>query len=137
MKWLTLSLLSLPLILVQPVLSPVASQTRERTVSQTKDDVVKVEVDLVVLDALVMNQRTGRVVGSLKQDDFILYEDGVKQQITHFSQDTLPLSVLLLVDRGGCLDPFGSQVRRATLEALSRLKPTDEVALMTTRRIRH
>ncbi len=97
---------------------------------QGEGEKIKLTVDLVVLDAQVMQQKTGRVVGDLKKEDFILQEDGVKQQITHFSQDALPLSVILLVDRGGCLDPFGEQVRHATLEALARLRPQDEVALM-------
>ena len=145
MKWLMLTLFSILLVLAC-LLVPlrVATQTRERKVGQSSspaaaapaptpaaDDVVKVDVDLVVLDALIMQKKTSRVVGGLKPDNFMLSEDGVKQEITHFSQDTYPLSVLLLVDRGGCLDPFGSEVRRATLDALKRLKPEDEVALMT------
>jgi VWFA-related protein len=39
--------------------------------------------------------------------------------------------VVLLIDRGGCIDPFGNEVRRASNEALARLKETDEVAVMT------
>ena len=131
MRWLTLTLLSATFILAGFTTVPVAPQTRERRVGQLPDDVVKVDVDLVVLDALVMQKKTSRVVGGLKQEDFVLSEDGVKQKITHFSRDAFPLSVLLLIDRGGCLDPFGSEVRRATLEALGRLKPEDEVAVMT------
>jgi VWFA-related protein len=132
MKRLAFTLLLLSLVFTSPArLLPTTSQTRERVAKGAKDDVVKVDVDLVVLDALVIQQKTGRIVGDLKQKDFILSEDGVKQQITHFSQDTLPLSVLLLIDRGGCLDPFGSEVHRAALDAISRLKPTDEVALMS------
>ncbi len=115
---------------------PAKSQTRERTVGSAgpenlKAEVVKVDVDLVTFDALVLQKDTARVVGDLKQNDFLLFEDGVKQQVTHFSQDSLPLSVLLLIDRGGCLDPFGTQVRKAALDAISRLKPVDEVAVMT------
>lgn len=93
-------------------------------------DNVKLAVDLVVLDAQVLQQKTGRVVGTLQKEDFALTEDGVKQEITHFSQDTLPLSVLLLIDRGGCLDPFSDKVKHATLGAIQRLRPQDEVALM-------
>jgi VWFA-related protein len=78
-----------------------------------------------------LQKKTARVVGDLKQTDFVILEDGSKQQLTHFSQDTLPLSVLLLIDRGGCLDPFGTAVRQAANDALARLKPTDEVAVMT------
>jgi len=94
-------------------------------------DVVKVDVDLVTVDALVLQKNTARVVGGLKKEDFVLLEDGTKQEITHFSQDSLPLSVLLLIDRGGCLDPFGDIVHRAASDAIARLKPSDEVAVMT------
>jgi len=115
----------------------VRSQSRPRTTGQTgagaggPDEVVKVDVDLVTIDALVLQKQTARVVGDLSKDDFVLAEDGVKQTITHFSQDSLPLSVVLLIDRGGCLDPFGTEVRTAARDAISRLKPTDEIALMT------
>jgi VWFA-related protein len=91
---------------------------------------VRLAVDLVVLDAQVLQQKTGRVVGFLKREDFVLSEDGVKQQITHFGQDSLPLSVLFLIDRGGCLDPFSEKVRRAILESTRGLKPQDEIGLM-------
>jgi len=126
---------------------PAISQSRERRVnansSETptndnanrtpaaRDEVVKVDVDLVTIDALVLQKNTARIVGGLKKEDFLLYEDGAKQEITHFSQDSLPLSVLFLIDRGGCLDPFGDKVHRAAREAIERLKPTDEVAVMT------
>jgi VWFA-related protein len=127
----------------------VMSQTRERRVSANNastqsnsdnagkmpalppEEIVKVDVDLVTVDALVLQKKTARVVGGLKKEDFVLLEDGTKQEITHFSQDSLPLSVLLLIDRGGCLDPFNAQVHRAASDAISHLKPADEVAVMT------
>ena len=113
------------------------SQTRERTVNVNQPplvapaEVIKVDVDLVTVDALVLQKKTARVVGHLKETDFVILEDGSKQQLTHFSQDSLPLSVVLLIDRGGCIDPFGTEVQHAANEALKRLKETDEVAVMT------
>ena len=113
------------------------AQTRERTVrippttSSGNLEVIKTEVDLVTVDALVLQKKTARIVGDLTRDDFTLSEDGKPQNVTHFSQGSLPLSVLLLIDRGGCLDPFLPQVQRAATDALDRLKPTDEVAVMT------
>ena len=135
------------LFIFSPLIS-VTSQTRERRVggntnSASSEDnagrmpalpaaeIVKVDVDLVTVDALVLQKNTARVVGGLKKEDFVLYEDGTKQEITHFGQDSLPLSVLFLIDRGGCLDPFGSHVHRAASDAIARLKPADEVAVMT------
>ena len=128
------------LIISLPYLFSANSQTRPRTIGQgaaNKDngvsgaEVVKVDVDLVTVDALVLQKQTARVVGDLKREDFILSEDGREQTITHFSQDSLPLSVLLLIDRGGCLDPFGTEVREAARNAIAQLKATDEVAVMT------
>jgi Ca-activated chloride channel family protein len=108
------------------------AQTRERKVAEpTVVEVIKTDVDLVTIDALVLQKNTARVVGDLSRDDFQISEDGHPQEITHFSQGSLPLSVLLLIDRGGCLDPFSDQVRHAASEALARLKPADEVAVMT------
>jgi VWFA-related protein len=105
-------------------------QSEQPATEAASTDKVRLAVDLVVLDALVLHQKTGSAVGNLKRDDFVLLEDGVRQEITHFSQDSLPLSVIFLVDRGGCLDPFSEKVRRATEEAMVRLKPGDEFALM-------
>jgi Ca-activated chloride channel homolog len=130
-----LPLLLLPILYHLPAI--VTSQTRERTVgptraeSQIKAEIIKTDVDLVNVDVLVLEKSTARVVGDLARDDFTISEDGVNQSISLFSQDRLPLSVLLLIDRGGCLDPFGDEVRHAAFGALSQLKPADEVAVMT------
>ena len=148
-------LVAVPTLIVAILLftshSSVTSQTRDRRVNANEElpkvinrngadetsavpataEVVKVDVDLVTVDALVLQKNTARIVGGLKKEDFLLYEDGTKQEITHFSQDSLPLSMLLLIDRGGCLDPFGDKVHHAALEAVNRLKPADEVAVMT------
>jgi VWFA-related protein len=135
---LSLVLVTFCLTAVAYLSSPALPQTRERTVAPSRAeanakvaDIIKTDVDLVTVDALVFRKNTSRVVGGLTQSDFMVSEDGNKQAITHFSQDNLPLSVLLLIDRGGCLDPFGEEVKRAAKDALSRLKPTDEVAVMT------
>src|SRR5262245_11450148 len=101
---------------------------------ETSAEVVKIDVDLVKIDALVLQKNTARIVGGLKKEDFLLYEDGTKQEITHFSQDQLPLSVLVAIDRGpACphpLDVWSYQAHRAAREAIDRLKPVDEIAVM-------
>ncbi len=142
----TLAFVAILSVLIVASDRPVTSQSRERKVapasstspddkdpgkSASPQEVLKVDVDLVTVDALVLEKKTARIVGGLNKEDFQIYEDGTKQQITHFSQDSLPLSVLFLIDRGGCLDPFGDKVHRAAREAVERLKLSDEVAVMT------
>src|SRR6185503_13897985 len=97
-------------------------------------EVVKIDVDLVKIDALVLQKNTARIVGGLYKEDFLLYEDGIKQEITHFSQDQLPLSVVVAIDRGpACphpIDVWSDEAHRAAREAIDRLKPVDEISVI-------
>lgn len=92
---------------------------------------LKLRTDLVLLDVLPVQKKTARVVGDLTKEDFTVYEDGIKQTVSHFSRDKLPVSLILLVDRAGCVNPFDEQIRAATIKAINQLKPEDEVAIMT------
>jgi len=91
---------------------------------------IRVDVNLVLLEATVKD-KAGRVMKDLKKEDFALDEDGVAQQIAHFSRDQLPLAVALVVDLSNSIEPFIRPLRYATLTALRSLKPEDEVALFT------
>ena len=108
-----------------------SNKPRSTPTPDTSAEVIKVDVDLVKVDALVLQKNTARIVGGLKKDDFLIYEDGTKQEITHFSQDSLPLSLLFVIDRGGCLDPYGDEMHRAARESIEGLKPVDEIAVMS------
>jgi Ca-activated chloride channel homolog len=99
--------------------------------SPAEDQTLKLRSDLVLVDVLPVQKKTGRVISDLKRDDFTIYEDGVQQTISHFSKDKLPVSIVLLVDRAGCVNAFTPQIREATIKAISHLKPEDEVAIMT------
>lgn len=112
--------------LVAALASPIHSQAQQRN----EDEPLKLSTQLVVVDAQVLSKKTGIPVNGLSERDFVLYEEGVKQQITHFSQDKLPLSIVLLLDVSGSVMPAIDQVRDSGLRALNELKPGDEVALM-------
>jgi VWFA-related protein len=94
------------------------------------DDVIKVNTDLVVLDAQVIDKKTNKIFGGLRKEDFELYEENVRQDIVHFSQDRLPLSVLLLLDISGSVRPIIEQIGEGAHNALRHLRPEDEVAVM-------
>jgi VWFA-related protein len=99
--------------------------------SSTDDQVVKTRTDLVNLGILARQKKTGRILTDLIKDDFTIFEDGVQQTVSYFSQERLPLSIVLLVDRAGCINAFNDQIRAATVKAFGDLKSEDEVAIMT------
>lgn len=92
--------------------------------------VYRVDVHVVQVDTQVLNKKTRHSVPALKKDDFEIYEDNARQQVSSFSQDTLPLSVVLLFDLTDSVRPVLKSLAEGALEALHHLKPEDEVAVM-------
>jgi VWFA-related protein len=91
---------------------------------------IHVDTQLVLLDALVENKKTGLTVDMLSAKDFRLSEDGVPQTISYFSRDQLPLSVVLLFDMTETVHAALGPLAQAGLEVLGHLKREDEVAVM-------
>ena len=91
---------------------------------------IRVSSQFVMLDALAENKQTGRLVGDLKLSDFRLSEDGIPQTITYFSQDRLPLSVVILFDLTDTVRSALKPLAEGARETLGHLKPEDEVAIM-------
>src|SRR5262247_1372697 len=125
MRRIGFSLLSLIIPLLIIICHPVFGQT------STDDQVVKTRTDLVNVGILARQKKTGRIVTNLVKEDFTIFEDGVQQTVSFFSQERLPLSIILLVDRAGCINAFNDQIRAATIKAFGDLKQEDEVAIMT------
>ena len=71
-------------------LSQESKQTRELRQK------IKVESNLVVLTVTVKDDR-GRLVSGLLKDDFHVFDDEVEQSILSFTDESLPLSLLILV----------------------------------------
>lgn len=65
---------------------------------------ISVNVDLVVLHATVRD-RKGRFVSDLRERDFEIYEDGVRQAIRLFRHEDIPVTVGLVVDHSGSMRP--------------------------------
>jgi VWFA-related protein len=96
----------------------------------TADQTFRVDVRVVQVDAQVLDKKTRHITPALDQKDFLILEDGVPQKITSFSQDKLPLSVVILFDLTDSVRPVLKQLAEGALEALQHLKPEDEVTVM-------
>ena len=98
--------------------------------AQTAESAFRLDVRVVQVDAQVLDKKTGHVTPSLKQEDFLVFEDNIPQKITSFSQDKLPLSIIILFDLTDSVRPVLRQLAEGALEALQHLKPEDEVTVM-------
>jgi VWFA-related protein len=91
---------------------------------------IHIDTQLVLLDAVVENKKSGQAVDTFSAKDFQLAEDGVTQTITYCSRDQLPLSVVLLFDMTETVHAALEPLAQAAMETLGHLKPEDEVAVM-------
>jgi VWFA-related protein len=90
----------------------------------------RLEVRVVQVDAQVVDKKSRHATRALTQNDFQVLEDNVPQKISSFSQDTLPLSIVLLFDLTDSVRPVLKSLAAGALEALQHLKPEDEVTVM-------
>ncbi len=93
------------------------------------DNVLRLTTDLVVVDTQVTGQANGKIIGGLKAEDFIVEEEGVRQELSFFTQDKLPLSVVLLFDLTDTVQPVLKELAKSALTALQHFKPEDELAV--------
>src|SRR5215217_4114280 len=97
--------------------------------AQQVDDVVRTETSLVQLNVGVVDKQ-GRAVTSLTKNDFVVYEDGVKQPIQHFEPVDAPFSLVLLLDMSGSTINFRQQLKLASQRFLDALAPDDRVSII-------
>jgi len=81
-------------------------------------------VDLVSLNVTVTDQ-TQKYVVDLSQDDFQVYEDGVKQDVTLFNRTNLPIALALLVDTSASMETRLPIAQEAAIGFARKLRAQD------------
>lgn len=87
---------------------------------------ISVNVDLVVLHATVRD-RKGLFASGLHEPDFSVYEDGVRQSIRLFRHEDIPVTVGLVVDHSGSMDPKLKEVVAAARTFARSSNPEDQM----------
>jgi VWFA-related protein len=91
--------------------------------------VFRTDVSLVRVDATVLDYGS-RALTTLREEDFLLREEGRPQPIRNFSREEMPVDVLLLLDVSGSMRPHVQRVADAAQSALEVLGRNDRVAIM-------
>ena len=98
-----------------------AEEERRRIEEEEKnavveDEVLKIKTSVVNVDAVVYNKKTGQIVTGLKRENFAVFENGVKQDITNFSTPEAPITVSLVVEFSKWSEIFGYYASRGQEE---------------------
>jgi len=92
-------------------------------------DVISVRTDLVVVPVTVTDSR-GRRVSNLKQQDFILRDDGRNTRIDYFASGADRIALAFVLDNSGSLREQLSRQREAALALFSHFGPASSVAVI-------
>jgi VWFA-related protein len=74
-------------------------------------------VDLVNVTATVTDE-DGRFVSGLRREDFSVYEDGKLQDVSHFSNDRVPVSLGIVLDTSGSMSPEKMGAARSAIDRM-------------------
>jgi VWFA-related protein len=105
-------------------------QTPKPKTSNDADDPVKLATTLVQVPVIVSMQGR-RYITDLRQDEFSLYENGVKQKIAMFGSVEEPFNVALLLDSSGSTAAQLDQIKSAAAAFIDSLRPQDRAMIAT------
>src|SRR5712671_1657066 len=92
------------------------------------DDVVRVNADLVVVNATVLD-KNGKFISGLKRTDFQIFEDGTEQKVASFTAEETPFAAAILLDTSGSMETRLSLGRSAAIRFLDGLRDEDVAAV--------
>lgn len=110
-------------------LPPAPPQVPPPPASGDSEHALKVETTLVQIPVAVTDS-VNRFVLGLQKEDFHLYEDGVEQDIAHFSGEDAPLSVGLVFDESGSMGYKLRTAQDAATQFMKTMNSNDEAFLV-------
>jgi Ca-activated chloride channel family protein len=96
-------------------------------------DTVRVETELVDLNVSVFarDRQQHSTVGPLQQKDFVVFENGVAEEITFFASASTPLDLVLLLDLSGSTSDKLDLVRKSARRFVEAARPGDRIGIVT------
>ena len=91
--------------------------TPEQPSFRTGIDVVSLNVTATDVDR--------RFVTDLERESFLVYEDGIQQEISFFTRTQLPIALALLIDTSASMDERMATAQEAAIGFSQRLQPGD------------
>jgi Ca-activated chloride channel family protein len=117
-------------LLALAALISLSETTSSQDIPSAKNDsgdyTLRVNANLVLLSATVVDHHNALVSGLVKED-FQVYEDHVLQSIKHFSHEDIPVSVGLVIDNSGSMASKRADVINAALLFAQSSNPQDQM----------
>jgi Ca-activated chloride channel family protein len=94
-----------------------------------EDEVLRIETQLVDVP-IIVTDKSGKPLLNLKKNNFVVYEDGKKQELSDFAATSAPFEVALLLDTSGSTRSDLALIQRAAESFINSLRPGDRVSIV-------
>ena len=101
-----------------------SSFARPAVVQQEKPQIFRAGVEMVSLNVTVTDS-TGRYVTDLDQNDFNVFEDGARQELTFFNKTNLPIALSLLIDSSASMEQRMEHAQEAAIGFARKVRQQD------------
>ena len=81
-------------------------------------------IEVINLTLSITDGRS-RYITDLRQKDFLVYEDGIRQDLTLFTHEQLPISLVLMIDTSASMDQKLTVAQEAAVRFTKTLRPED------------
>lgn len=119
---------SLFLVLVVGV--PLALAQTQNPPQAQDIETLKIDTNLVTVPVIATDS-SGVYVADLRQEEFLLSEDGVNQQIAFFGKVSLPFHVVLMLDTSSSTKDKLRLMQQAAFAFVQQLQPADRVKVIS------
>jgi Mg-chelatase subunit ChlD len=93
-------------------------------------ETLKIDTNLVTIPVIVTDAG-GLYVSDLRQDEFSVFEDDVRQSIAFFGTVSAPFHVILMLDTSASTQEKLRQIQQAALTFVEQLQPADRVKVIS------
>ena len=91
----------------RPDPSSTPEQKKPEEPAEVDPDVLTIATNVVNVDAVVYSKRNGQIVTGLKKENFAIFENGIKQEISNFATPESPITVTVVVEFSKWSEVFG------------------------------
>jgi Mg-chelatase subunit ChlD len=107
-----------------------APEAAQENAPQGEEETVKVDTDLVTVP-VIATDRNGLYIPNLRQNEFAIAEDNVKQEIAFFATINVPFHVVLMLDTSASTREKLSLIQQAASAFVEQLQLGDRVKVIS------
>jgi Ca-activated chloride channel family protein len=109
---------------------PSSEHARAQAPPQVQTPTFEVGIEVINLNLSVTDGRNNFVT-DLVQKDFAVFEDGIRQELSLFTHENLPISLAVLIDTSASMEEKLPVARAAAIKFVKTLRPQDTAMVMS------